>query len=46
MAETKKRTNAKKPAKKPATKTTAKKAEFETGEVILADELDELEIDL
>lgn len=43
MAETKKRTNAKKPAKKPATKTTAKKAEFETGEVILADELDELE---
>ena len=33
----------KKPAKKPATKTTAKKAEFETGEVILADELDELE---
>ena len=34
MAETKKRTNAKKPAKKP---------EFETGEVILADELDELE---
>lgn len=44
MAETKKRTNAKKPAKKPATKTTAKKAEFETGEVILADELDELEL--
>lgn len=43
MAETKKRTNAKKTAKKPATKTTAKKAEFETGEVILADELDELE---
>ena len=43
MAEVKKRTNAKKPAKKPATKTTAKKAEFETGEVILADELDELE---
>lgn len=43
MAETKKRTSTKKPAKKPATKTTAKKAEFETGEVILADELDELE---
>ena len=43
MAETKKRTNAKKTAKKPATKTTEKKAEFETGEVILADELDELE---
>ena len=43
MAETKKRTNTKKPAKKPATKTTAKKAEFETGEVILADEMDELE---
>lgn len=36
MAETKKRT-------KPAKKTTAKKSEFETGEVILADELDELE---
>ena len=36
MAETKKRT------RKPAKKTTAK-AEFETGEVILADELDELE---
>ena len=34
MAETKKRTITKKPAKK---------AEFETGEVILADELDELE---
>ena len=34
MAETKKRT---------ITKSTAKKAEFETGEVILADELDELE---
>lgn len=33
----------KKPAKKHVTKTTAKKAEFETGEVILADELDELE---
>lgn len=43
MAETKKRTSTKKPAKKPATKTTAKKAEFETGEVILADEMDELE---
>lgn len=43
MAEVKKRTSTKKPAKKPATKTTAKKAEFETGEVILADELDELE---
>ena len=40
MAETKKRTSTKKPAKKPATKTTAKKAEFETGEVILADELE------
>ena len=37
MAETKKRT------RKPVKKTTAKKAEFETGEVILADELDELE---
>lgn len=36
MAETKKRT-------KPAKKTTAKKSEFETGEVILADELDEVE---
>ena len=36
MAETKKRT------RKPAKKTTAK-AEIETGEVILADELDELE---
>ena len=34
MAETKKRTSTKKPAKN---------AEFETGEVILADELDELE---
>ena len=34
MAETKKRTSTKKPAKK---------SEFETGEVILADELDELE---
>lgn len=43
MAETKKRTSTKKPAKKPATKTTAKKVEFETGEVILADEMDELE---
>lgn len=43
MAETKKRTSTKKPAKKPATKTTAKKSEFETGEVILTDELDELE---
>lgn len=36
MAETKKRT-------KPAKETTAKKSEFETGEVILADELDEVE---
>lgn len=36
MAETKKRT-------KPAKKTTDKKSEFETGEVILADELDEVE---
>ena len=38
MAETKKRTT-----KKPVKKTTAKKAEFETGEVILADELEEVE---
>ena len=36
MEETKKRT-------KPAKKTTDKKSEFETGEVILADELDEVE---
>ena len=36
MAETKNRT-------KPAKKHTAKKSEFETGEVILADELDEVE---